>query len=67
MCVGRGKRLLFCSCDGGVLRASSSFLPLSGRDSAQLAERGSGLEKEVKLRGGVCRLRKGVERKGGKN
>ena len=28
-------------------------------DSAQRAERGSGLEKEVKLKGGVCRLHKG--------
>ena len=68
MCVGRCKRLFIV----GTLvveREALLLLPSSLQtiDSTQHAERGRGLEKEVKLKGGVCQLRGGArpKRKGG--
>ena len=63
MCVGRCKRLLIVGTlvvDGEVLLLPSSLRTI---DSAQCAERGRGLEKEVNLKGGVSRLRKGAHPK----
>ena len=50
---------VICLCSGGGSRdPSSSFL--SPGETSPRAERGSGQKEEVKLRGGVCRLRKGA-------
>ena len=58
MCVGRCKRLFYCLCGGGGTRAPSSSVPIP--DEAPPSRlRGCGQKEEVKLRGGVCRLRKG--------
>ena len=51
---------VYCSYSGGVPRASSSFLP-SPDEAPPSRLRGSGQKEEVKLRGGVCPLRKGEE------
>ena len=66
MCVGRCKRLFIVGTL--VVDREALLLPSSLRtiDSAQRAERGSGLEKEVKLKGGASGLRgeRAKERKG---
>ena len=58
MCVGRCVTGCYL-CSGGVPKASSSFFSPDEAPPSRL--RGSGEKEKVKLRGGVCRLRKGEE------
>ena len=52
---------VICLCSGGVPRASSSSSFSSPDEAPPSRLRGSGQKEEVKLRGGVCRLRKREE------